>query len=62
MRWTERQHALLEAIGVRLWEPGEAPVAQPPMDRANKPMTISPRMTALPLPVPLIAERSTIFH
>ncbi len=31
MRWTERQHALLEAIGVRLWEPGEAPVAQPPM-------------------------------
>jgi uracil-DNA glycosylase len=37
MRWTERQHALLEAIGVRLWEPGEAPVADPPAPAESPP-------------------------
>jgi uracil-DNA glycosylase len=37
MRWTERQHALLEAIGVRLWEPGEAPVAGPPAQAESPP-------------------------
>jgi uracil-DNA glycosylase len=42
MRWTERQHALLEAIGVRLWEPGDATVAQPPPQQAEPPPSAMP--------------------
>jgi uracil-DNA glycosylase len=42
MRWTERQHALLEAIGVRLWEPGDATVAQPPQQAEPSPPFATP--------------------
>jgi uracil-DNA glycosylase len=52
MRWTERQHALLEAIGVRLWEPGDATVAQPPPQQAEPPPSAMP---VAPRPEPRVA-------
>jgi uracil-DNA glycosylase len=49
MRWTERQHALLEAIGVRLWEPGEAPVAGLPAQAESPPAVMPVAAPAAPV-------------
>lgn len=47
MRWTERQQAMLEEIGIRLWEtPGGSPaVAQEPVAAPpDEPAVVEPRM------------------
>ncbi len=58
MRWTERQHALLEAIGVRLWEPGEAPAADPPAPAESPPSAMPAAQQVAPAP-PSIAMQAS---
>ena len=55
MAWTERQHRLLAAMGLRVWTPpaGDAPVAlaEPPVEAAAAPAPKAP-----PRAVPAVAE------
>ncbi len=55
MPWTERQRAMLGAMGVRLWAPPEAPEATPPVPMPPPPAAARPPRVAPPPPAVVAA-------
>lgn len=52
MRWSERQRAMLEAMGIRLWSPGESPEAELAVaDDRLPPEIAAPAMASVAMPV-----------
>lgn len=54
MPWTERQRALLEAMGLRLWLPAHAPAPEPVLE------TVSAAREAPPAPTPAVAPAPAV--